>query len=77
VHGIANGNSGSGVAGVNTAKGGTGVYGAVYDNSSYAGRFDGNVSVNGNLSKNGGSFKIDHPLDPSNHLYHSFVESPI
>ncbi len=77
VHGIANGNSGSGVAGVNTATGGTGVYGAVYDSSSYAGHFDGNVFVNGNLSKNGGSFKIDHPLDPSNqYLYHSFVESP-
>jgi len=77
VHGIAHGNSGSGVAGVNTASGGTGVYGAVYDSSSYAGHFDGNVFVNGNLSKNGGSFKIDHPLDPSNqYLYHSFVESP-
>ena len=53
------------------------MYGAVYDSSSYAGHFDGNVFVNGNLSKNGGSFKIDHPLDPSNqYLYHSFVESP-
>jgi trimeric autotransporter adhesin len=31
----------------------------------------------GNLSKSGGSFKIDHPLDPANkYLYHSFVESP-
>jgi len=37
----------------------------------------GNVVVNGNLSKGGGSFKIDHPLDPANkYLYHSFVESP-
>jgi hypothetical protein len=37
----------------------------------------GNVVVNGNLSKGGGSFKIDHPLDPQNkYLYHSFVESP-
>ena len=42
-----------------------------------AGYFDGEVQVNGNLSKNGGSFKIDHPLDPANkYLYHSFVESP-
>jgi hypothetical protein len=33
--------------------------------------------VTGNLSKGGGSFKIDHPLDPENKfLYHSFVESP-
>ena len=43
----------------------------------YAGYFDGNVTVNGTLSKPGGSFKIDHPLDPENkYLYHSFVESP-
>jgi len=35
------------------------------------------VQVTGNLSKGGGSFKIDHPLDPQNqYLYHSFVESP-
>ncbi|HXP42625.1 MAG TPA: hypothetical protein VN833_20390 [Candidatus Acidoferrales bacterium] len=39
--------------------------------------FDGSVDVDGNLSKAGGSFKIDHPLDPANkYLYHSFVESP-
>ena len=38
---------------------------------------EGNVHVSGNLSKGGGSFKIDHPLDPGNkYLYHSFVESP-
>jgi hypothetical protein len=37
----------------------------------------GNLNVLGNLSKGGGSFKIDHPLDPANkYLYHSFVESP-
>ncbi len=35
------------------------------------------VNVVGTLSKGGGSFKIDHPLDPANkYLYHSFVESP-
>ncbi len=39
--------------------------------------FNGNVTVTGTLSKGGGSFKIDHPLDPENkYLYHSFVESP-
>ena len=39
--------------------------------------FGGNVDIDGNLSKSGGSFKIDHPLDPANkYLYHSFVESP-
>jgi hypothetical protein len=43
----------------------------------WAGWFDGDVNVNGNLSKSGGSFKIDDPLDPANkYLYHSFVESP-
>lgn len=37
----------------------------------------GTVQVPGLLSKGGGSFQIDHPLDPENkYLYHSFVESP-
>jgi trimeric autotransporter adhesin len=43
----------------------------------FAGNFNGDVQVSGSLSKGGGSFKIDHPLDPANkYLYHSFVESP-
>ena len=43
----------------------------------YAGWFNGDVEVDGNLSKAGGSFKIDDPIDPANkYLYHSFVESP-
>ena len=42
-----------------------------------AGDFFGDVRISGTLSKGGGSFKIDHPLDPENkYLYHSFVESP-
>ena len=42
-----------------------------------AGEFQGDVAVMGMLSKGGGSFKIDHPLDPENrYLLHSFVESP-
>ena len=53
---------------------------AVYATASQgamAGIFQGNVSVSGTLSKGGGSFKIDHPLDPENkYLFHSFVESP-
>ena len=54
---------------------GTGVLAG--SNSGYAAWFNGNVDVDGNLSKAGGSFKIDHPLDPANkYLYHSFVESP-
>jgi hypothetical protein len=39
--------------------------------------FNGDLVVGGNLSKGGGSFKIDHPVDPANkYLYHFFVESP-
>jgi len=42
-----------------------------------AGDFYGAVNVNGTLTKSGGSFKIDDPLDPANkYLSHSFVESP-
>jgi hypothetical protein len=38
---------------------------------------DGNLTCTGNISKAGGSFKIDHPLEPAHkYLYHSFVESP-
>ncbi len=60
-------NSTSGRAGqfINSAPGGQ------------AAQFIGNVDVSGTLSKGGGSFKIDHPLDPANkYLLHSFVESP-
>jgi hypothetical protein len=56
---------------------GYGVYGAIASSNEWAGYFAGKVQVTGNLSKGGGSFKIDHPLDPENkYLYHSFVESP-
>jgi hypothetical protein len=42
-----------------------------------SGQFIGNVDVSGTLTKGGGGFKIDHPLDPANkYLLHSFVESP-
>jgi hypothetical protein len=45
--------------------------------SGWAGYFNGKVNVTGSLTKGGGAFKIDHPLDPENrYLYHSFVESP-
>jgi len=60
---------------------GVGVYGS--SSKGFAGHFDGNVDIIGNLtvtgtvSKGGGSFKIDHPLDPEHkYLSHSFVESP-
>jgi hypothetical protein len=43
----------------------------------YAGYFTGTVYVSGALTKAGGGFKIDHPLDPgTKYLNHSFVESP-
>ncbi|MBU0616798.1 MAG: hypothetical protein KKI02_03700, partial [Planctomycetes bacterium] len=54
------------------------VYGGRWNgNAGTAGYFAGSVTVTGTLSKGGGSFKIDHPLDPENkYLYHSFIESP-
>jgi hypothetical protein len=69
----------SGVVGEATENNGVGVQGRMGPGVSggYAGQFLGNVQITGNLSKGGGSFKIDHPLDPANkYLYHSFVESP-
>jgi len=37
----------------------------------------GDLAVTGTVSKGGGTFKIDHPLDPAGrYLSHSFVESP-
>ena len=60
-----------------------GIYSRNRSASGYAGWFvgntimQGNLNVNGTLTKNAGSFKIDHPLDPANKtLSHSFVESP-
>ncbi len=55
-----------------------GVYGEAHGGTNnYGGYFDGNVRVQGTLSKGSGTFEIDHPLDPENkYLYHSFVESP-
>jgi trimeric autotransporter adhesin len=81
----------SGVIGVSQSSGGYGVSAANWTNGiwanlagpTYAGDFFGNVRVQGNLqvtgtvSKAGGSFMIDHPLDPEHKtLSHSFVESP-
>lgn len=56
------------------AQGGGYILNAYESGNVYA---DNNLSCGGTLSKGGGSFKIDHPLDPENkYLYHSFVESP-
>jgi hypothetical protein len=58
--------TGIGVAGLATNTG-----------SGAAGFFQGSVQVIGTLSKSGGGFRIDHPLDSANkYMNHSFVESP-
>jgi len=74
--------AGIGTAGQSASANGVGIYG-INIGGGLAGGFQGNVQVTGNLnvsgtvSKGGGSFKIDHPLDPANkYLSHSFVESP-
>jgi len=42
-----------------------------------AGDFHGDVYVSGTVTKGGGLYLIDHPLDPENKLLrHNFVESP-
>jgi trimeric autotransporter adhesin len=88
VYGVSNSNNAAGVRGdASDTSNGAGVWAhgsstgdsLFADNTGggYAGEFSGDVDVTGNLSKAGGSFKIDHPLDPANkYLYHSFVESP-
>lgn len=77
VQGSANGLNGVGVRGTATGMGGAGVVGQAYAPGTIAGYFEGDVQVVGILSKLGGMFKIDHPLDPANkYLQHSFVESP-
>jgi len=81
--GFCNDNFSMGVGGYGNANGGTpttsyGVVGnATGGITNWSGYFFGNVNVVGMMSKGGGTFKIDHPLDPENkYLYHSFVESP-
>ncbi|MBI4917958.1 MAG: hypothetical protein HY825_19125 [Acidobacteria bacterium] len=75
VHGASAG--GDGVFGEASASGKSGVF-AVNDNpAGYAAYMRGNAAVTGTLTKGGGAFRIDHPLDPENKvLQHSFVESP-
>ena len=67
VRGVTNGTTSSSFA----------IRGVTANPNAYAGYFEGRVNVTGTLTKGGGAFKIDHPLDPENkYLYHSFVESP-
>jgi hypothetical protein len=75
VEGTATGSNAVGVLGESNSSSSYGVWGK--STSGWAGYFTGKVQVTGTLSKGGGSFKIDHPLDPEHkYLYHSFVESP-
>jgi hypothetical protein len=69
------GQSTSGVAVSGSSAQGIGVRGS--SSTNFAGYFVGPVEITGYLTKTGGGFKIDHPLDPANkYLIHSFVESP-
>lgn len=75
VAGSANGTDGYAVLAQAYGANATGVYS--YAETGFAGYFAGPVHVDGELSKAGGSFRIDHPTDPENkYLSHSFVESP-
>ncbi|MEO5951931.1 MAG: hypothetical protein ABIQ44_05610, partial [Chloroflexia bacterium] len=87
IHGVSSGGAASGVYGENVSGGfgvagrsngaGSAIYGDNTNGSGFAGYFNGNVRVQGTLSKAAGSFEIDNPIDPANkYLYHSFVESP-
>lgn len=76
-------NSSSGVYGYSDSENGVlgfsnssyGLYGG--SNTGRAAYLAGDVTITGSLQKAGGSFKIDHPLNPANkYLCHSFVESP-
>ena len=65
---------GYGVIAIGSSSAGIGMY--AYGPGSAA-ILSGPVQVYGTLSKGGGNFLIDHPLDPENQsLSHSFVESP-
>ncbi len=81
-YGLFASSAGTGVNAINygvrtSAFGGSINYGIFSEGGTYAAYLNGNVHVGGTLSKAGGSFRIDHPLDPANkYLQHSFVESP-
>jgi trimeric autotransporter adhesin len=75
VDGISHNGGGSGVFAFNDSTGDA--LAAANQSGGFAAFFNGDVDVDGNLSKAAGSFKIDDPVDPANkYLFHSFVESP-
>jgi hypothetical protein len=70
---------GSGTIGVWGQGSGTGIVASGKSAGSFFGPVTifGDLDVRGTLSKGGGGFRIDHPLDPAHKfLSHSFVESP-
>ena len=65
-----------GVLGQSGIDGGVGVIGISTHPGAYAGTFQGNVYVTGQVIEAGGAIKIDSPLDPENeYLSHSSVQS--
>lgn len=66
-----------GLEGFSTSTTGTGILGhPPSGGGGFAGKFLGNVDVQGTLAKSAGTFKIDHPLAPAQkYLSHAFVES--
>lgn len=69
--------SGRAVSALAEGPSGTAVYAVASSPATRAGYFQGDVNITGTLTKGGGSFQVDHPLDPANRtLSHSFVESP-
>jgi hypothetical protein len=77
---VASGNPSGGTGVVGSTIWGVGVNGVCLNtdkSKAWAGRFDGNVQINGTVFKSAGGFLIDHPLEPEKkYLCHSFVESP-
>ena len=72
----------NGVYGISNHFNATGVYGEATSTgyglySKGKAGVQGSLDVTGTLTKGGGTFRIDHPLDPAHKfLSHSFVESP-
>ncbi len=54
-----------------------GIFATSYSGTTnWAGYFEGDVNITGNIVKSGGGFKIDHPSNPANmYLQHSSVSS--
>lgn len=72
----ASGSDGRGLYGLAFGSNGRAVYGALVSATGYAGYFVGPLHVNGAITGASKSFKIDHPLDPTNkYLLHTSVES--